>query len=142
MADGGEQNVPGDTVAGAPGAPGGASRALDGTNPKDQALVREAIKRWPKRWAGVDVDLKADFIEGMKEAHKKAREILKAPDPELALKAVQAIGSILKTAVAMEGQVQADDHLADKNERLDGGKSTENVAIIPAPSIRRVGDTA
>ena len=27
-------------------------------------------------------------------------------------------------------------------ERLDGGKSTENVAIIPAPSIRRVGDTA
>lgn len=30
--------------------------------------------------------------------------------------------------------------ILDKNERLDGGKSTENVAIIAAPTIKRVGD--
>jgi hypothetical protein len=35
-----------------------------------------------------------------------------------------------KVLVQMEGQNQTDDHLADKNERLDGGKSTENVGVV------------
>lgn len=35
-----------------------------------------------------------------------------------------------KVIVAMEGQNQADDHLTDKNERLDSGKPTENNVTV------------
>ena len=38
-----------------PSAQGGAKfNALDPNDPKDQALVRSAMKRWPKRWRGLD----------------------------------------------------------------------------------------
>lgn len=48
------------------------------------------------------------------------------------------VASLGKVLTAMEAQNQADDHLADKNERLDSGKATEGVQFI----IERVGDKA
>jgi len=43
----------------------------------------------------------------------------------------------VKTAVLMEGQAQTDDHLDDKNKRLDAGRTTEryNAVEVIIPGI-------
>ena len=39
---------------------------------------------------------------------------------------VREIDSCVRTLAMLEGQQQADEHLAEKNARLDEGKATEN----------------
>lgn len=46
-----------------------------------------------------------------------------------------------RVLVAMEQQNQADEHLADKNDRLDAGKATERVVEsieVVTPMVRRI----
>jgi hypothetical protein len=50
------------------------------------------------------------------------------------------MSSVVKTAVQMEAQQQADDHLADKNSRLDDGKATERVAMVPTVTYRGLNE--
>ncbi len=38
------------------------------------------------------------------------------------------VASVTKALIAIEGQNQADEHLQDKNDRIDGGKPTESIA--------------
>jgi len=114
--------------------PGGAkSSSIDATNEKDRGLIRQAMKNWPKRWGGLDAEFKAQIVEDLKVASASAKTL---DDPQAA---AQILVSVAKTAVAMEGQQQADDHLADKNERLDAGLLTENCAgqifVIPPPTL-------
>lgn len=40
---------------------------------------------------------------------------------------LRAIASLLKVAVAIEAQNQADEHLAEKYDRIDEGKATDNI---------------
>lgn len=104
---------------------------LDLTNPKDQAMVRQAIKSWPKRWRGLSDAKKDRFVEDIEIGSDIAREIAQnSEDPDLKLKAVMCLHSGARTVGMMEGQNQADEHLADKNARLDEGKATENIAGV------------
>ena len=112
-----------------PSALGGAKfNALDPNDPKDQALVRSAMKRWPKRWRGLDDAKKEKFVEGLEEAHDTAREIMRGSvDSKDRLDAAGLVLSAIKTAAMIEAQNQADEHLEDKNARLDAGAVTDRV---------------
>ena len=92
----------------------------------DLALVGRAVRQ---RW-GVPDSVRKELPEAM-------RSIVLNDDPENTRERVAAA----KVLVAMEAQNQADDHAEDKNARLDGGQSTENVVhMIPAPTRARVVD--
>ena len=115
---------------------------LDLTDEKDRGLVREAMKRWPRRWRGLTEAVKEEMAASLRAANSVAIQLAQSPDPSVALDAAKTITSVVRTAVAMEGQNQADDHLEAKNERLDSGKATENVGLIRVmkPDIMRPKD--
>jgi hypothetical protein len=78
----------------------------------DRALVRRALKeRWP-----VSDTMKRRLLAQVGKALRK----------ELEPRALGQLGRIIITA---EGQNQADEHLADKNARIDGGQATEGLDI-------------
>lgn len=97
--------------------------AIDVTTLKDQGLVRRAMKEWPRRWRGLSDSFKERCVRDLEWAAEQARM---ASDP---LEGAKVLASVTKTVVAMEAQQQADDHLADKNARLDAGKPTEITGI-------------
>lgn len=111
-------------------APGGARSNLSMANAKDRAALREAIKRWPKRWRGLTDEFKAECVDGLREAMRVARHEGDA----------NAIAGIVRTAAMIEGQNQADEHLLEKYERIDNGQATDKVenelTILPPPVIR------
>lgn len=102
-------------------------------NPRDADTIRTAIKRWPRRWAAMDPAAKARIVNSLKRATETADQLLDAPDESTRLSAAGTVANLARTAVAMEAQEQADDHLADKNSRLDAGLATERVGIPIAP---------
>lgn len=107
--------------------PGGARCALDMTDEKDRGMLRKALLKRPRRWAGVDADFKAQMVEGLKEAAAVAREcIATRVDP---LDAAKVIASVVRTAVAIEDQCQKDEHRAEDMERIDSGKATQAVQL-------------
>jgi hypothetical protein len=103
---------------------------LDLTDEKDRGLVREAMKRWPRRWRGLTEAVKEEMAASLRAANSVAIQLAQSPDPSVALDAAKTITSVVRTAVAMEAQVQADEHLEAKEDRLDSGKATENVGIM------------
>lgn len=107
--------------------------SIDATQETDRAMIRHAVRNWPRRWAGLDDEFKRQVVKDLGMASDHARTL---PDP---IAAAQILVSVAKTAAMMEGQHQADEHLADKNARLDAGKLTENIAgqvfVIPPPVI-------
>lgn len=116
--------------------------ALDPLDPKDQALVRQAMKRWPKRWRGLDDAKKDKFIAGLEEAHDTAREVMRSSvEVRDQLSAAGLVLSAVKTAAMIEAQHQADEHLDDKNARLDAGAVTDRVET-PIKFIRGVDGDA
>jgi len=67
-------------------------------------------------------------VEGLEEAHDTARAIMKgAIDAKDQLDAAGLVLSAVKTAAIIEAQNQADEHLEDKNARLDAGALTDRV---------------
>ena len=104
--------------------------SLDMTNPKDRAMLHEAIRRWPKRWRGLTDEFKDELAASLRTANETAKALAASGDPELALEAVKMIPGIVRTGVAMEGQNQADEHQQAKEERLDSGKATENIGVL------------
>lgn len=105
------------TIAG-----GGGASALNLTTEKDRGLARTAMRRWPKRWRGLSEEFKERCVKELQVALDEANE---ADKPEVAA-GIRV--SAVKTAVMMEGQHQADDHLDEKYNRLDHGQDTESVA--------------
>lgn len=88
-----------------------------GSNPKeverDQKLTQRAMnKRWP-----IPEKTRAALVERMTKF-----ALDENLDPDRSMAATRLL-------MAGEGQNQADDHLREKNERLDEGKSTENVNV-------------
>ncbi len=104
--------------------------SLDMGDEKDRAMTRMAMRRWPRRWRGLTDAVKDELAESLRMANEAAQRLAANDNPEIALEGVKMIPSIVRTGVLMEGQCQADEHLADKNERLDTGKATENVGIL------------
>jgi hypothetical protein len=119
--------------------PGGAETAIDLASERDRGLVRQAMKNWPKRWAGLDAVKKATFTKQLADAGDAAANLLQASDADLALKAAATVASIVRTAAMMEGQNQADEHVEDKNSRLDQGKVTERVegVVFKVPGMKQ-----
>jgi hypothetical protein len=78
----------------------------------------------------------------LRAANSVAIQLAQSPDPDVALDAAKTIGSIVRTAVAMEGQNQADEHMEAKEERLDSGKVTENIGLVRVmkPDVMRPKD--
>lgn len=99
-------------------------------------MIRQAKKNWPKRWKGIDDAKKAKWLNQLETAGDAAMKVLERPtrlvtdtsgqtaevlDSEIALKAVNAVVSVVKTAAAIEGQNQADEHLEAKLETPGAG---------------------
>ena len=90
---------------------------LDMADERDRGLLRRAAgDASRKRWNVTDTD-KADFIKALRVA---LRMSLEAKDG-------RGVRGCVDTLARLEGQNQADEHLADKNARLDAGQATENV---------------
>jgi hypothetical protein len=88
--------------------------AIDATNPKDQGSIRRALTSWPKRWAGIDAAKKAKWLAQLERAGDAAEQRLY--DIDDGLEAAKVVVSVVKTAAAIEGQNQADEHLQTKIE--------------------------
>jgi isoleucyl-tRNA synthetase len=69
----------------------------------------------------------ADLIDKWSTLRAIRSDVLKVLEEA---RAAKTIGSIVRTAVAMEGQNQADEHMEAKEERLDSGKVTENIGLV------------
>jgi hypothetical protein len=96
--------------------------SLDMLEEKDRAIIRRAAnttKRRESRW-NISPELKTRAVQALDCAIQVLSDRGEFAD----------VSSCIKTLVAMEGQNQADDHLADKNERLDSGLLTENMAPV------------
>lgn len=89
-----------------------AENAIDAGSVKDQASIRSAIRRWPKRWKGIDEAKKQKWLEQLEVAGDSVQELLSSHDPGMRMEAAKVVVSVVKTATAMEGQNQADEHLA------------------------------
>jgi hypothetical protein len=93
----------------------------------------------------IDVAKDAGLMNRLRERHPRWRIPLALKDKmvgaiDWALDQAQADGDaktvagLVKTAAVLEGQNQADEHLAEKNKRLDDGLPTDNVTIrVPPP---------
>lgn len=89
-------------------ASGGRGGILDLSLNRDQKLIRRAANgRWP-----IPDELKQAVV------NKVAQALGATSEP-------REVASLSKVVVAMEGQNQADDHLNEKNTRIDEGKGTE-----------------
>lgn len=106
---------------------GGAKSALDMTDERDRGMVRRELTRHPRRWAGVDPELKQTMLEGLKEAAGVARSCMATRVD--ALVAAKVMTSVVTTVVAMEAQCQKDEHRAEDLERLDNGQATQAIKL-------------
>jgi hypothetical protein len=100
----------------APPRPGGAPCALDMTNDKDRAMVRDALREYPKRWAGVTPEVKQQILEDLGWARDQARACpATLTDP---LAGAKVVVSVAKTFAMIEGQNQADEHKANEKPSI------------------------
>lgn len=115
-----------DTISGKI-ASGGAGSSLDMNSERDRGLIRSTITRRPRRWAGVNDELKQALTEGIATALGAAVSHVKAGVD--AMEAAKVIASLGRTVEAMEGQCQKDEHRAEDHERIDTGKATQAVQL-------------
>ena len=88
-------------------------------------MIRTLATRYPKRWGGVSDEVKARVVGELVAALDEVPQVDK-PEKRADIRA-----SVARTFAMIEAQNQADDHLAEKNARLDAGKPTEGVAVQP-----------
>lgn len=91
----------------------------DKTKSDARLIRRSAVGHWP-----VTPALRAKLVRKIDAALDVAED-----DP-------RSVASLGKVLTAMEAQNQADDHLEDKNKRLDDGKPTENAGGIVYHIVR------
>ena len=84
-------------------------------NKWDRAAVRRVANQAGKRWNVTD-EFKTELLNALRAATAIA----------IQNGAVRDMTDCVKTAAVLEAQNQSDQHLEDKNARLDEGKSTEN----------------
>lgn len=114
---------------------GGVACAVDPGSERDRGAIREAIRRWPRRFKALTPERLDEFVEGLVEAREAARQV---EDPATRAK---ILDSCAKTATMMEAIHQRDDH---KAADLDRGASdtTVNVNVgvtLKCPPPRVIG---
>jgi hypothetical protein len=102
--------------------------------PSDLKLVRRALReRWPVPQRTMQAAVKRlEEIVNKPVVQVMTVDGVKHLDGPADANAVRAASVLAQ----MESQNQADDHLADKNERLDAGKATDRVALVPNIILR------
>lgn len=78
-------------------------------------LERHLVNRWPE----LDAEFKGQLVRALKAAAGLAVQS----------KDVRKITRVVEVASRLEAQNQADEHLDEKNKRLDEGKPTESVGV-------------
>lgn len=113
-------------------------KALDMTNPADVRALNRAMKDRPKRFKTTNLRAKAEAatdlafdiaIGEMKHADEGQTEEAKEAISRRRVKAAELAATLVRSTTTMEQINQADEHLADKNARLDEGLATENIGI-------------
>ncbi len=124
-----------------PGGVGSTYKSIDLNNEKDRGAVRNAMRHWPRRWSDMDDGSKGEYAAALLLANKAAVAALRSAESTGELvQLTGAIASIVRTAVMMEGQNQTDYWNNDKNERLDSGKATERMSVMPQITLRGIAD--
>ena len=113
----------------------GSNLSLDMNDCKDRGMLNEALRRWPKRWRGLNDETKDELVEGLKEANRVARAQL--TDPDSSLDAAKTVAQIVGVAARIEGQNQADDHHADDVKRgANEGAKVQTIVLVGAEQSR------
>ncbi len=108
---------------------------------RDAQTISKAVDRWPKRWRGQTPEVKDGMVDLLKLAAEASRRAMaEAVDPKDALAAAAVAANLVRASAALEAQTQADEHLADKNARLDAGMATERIAIQPRATFQGMPD--
>lgn len=92
---------------------------------KDRGLLRRMVgdgseKSRRPQWPGIDDATKAQYIRALSVALSIS---LKKSDQ-------RGINGCVKTLAMLVGQNQAEEHMQEKYERLDGGLPTEGLRVI------------
>jgi hypothetical protein len=95
--------------------------SIDLGDAKDRGLLRQAARR---RWAVPD-ELRDESVAALGRALQVARD---ATD-------VDQIVDVVRTIAVLEDQNQKDEHLAEKNARIDAGKPTERIGSEPVELV-------
>jgi hypothetical protein len=96
--------------------------ALDMASDKDRGALRRKLgdgaeRSHRPRWPGIDDETKARYVKALSIALSIS---LRKEDQ-------RGINGCVKTLAMLEGQNQADEHTALKNDRIDAGKATEMI---------------
>lgn len=105
---------------------GEGAKTIDASNGHDLAIVRRALReRWP-----IPVEKRRDIAERVAKVAAESND-------------ERSIVAAARVLAQMDGLNQADEHLENKNERLDGGKATERVEGVEfvVPGLNQVPTT-
>lgn len=93
----------------------------------DCAMLRRAVR---ERW-GVPHDKRGTVVTRLVDIVRKTSVLIPVKDGVFDSEAVADANAVAasRVIVAMVAQEQADEHLADKNARIDGGQATESVKL-------------
>ena len=100
-------------------AAGGADGALDMTDRRDQATLRKATYRWPKRIRAVTDERVTRWVEGLDVADEVARRLVGTGEPVLAKEGARLLVDTAKTGAVFIAMNQRDDHKAADLEAGD-----------------------
>lgn len=127
----------------------GGESSLDLTNEKDRATFRNAVKRFPRRVAGVNDERKEQWMRGLDLAGDTAREVIakggvlhpvgEGGRYETPLDAATVLINVARTGAAFVKIDQCDDHKeADLAAGVGQGGNTYNVLNVHGAEHSRV----
>src|SRR3990167_7624346 len=95
-------------------------------NPPGAGLIAWAVKRWPKRWRGLDDEKKDAIVGSLDRARAKGDGLLESDDAETAVAGGGLVVSASRALIKIEAQNQADE-LARQVKQVH---RTEDVRIL------------
>lgn len=104
-----------------------AFQSIDTTDPKGLSFASNGLAR--QRWPTWTADKKAAVVSGVDEVLKVAGRAMGSDDLAAQVKGAEVAGIAIRAGVAIEAQVQADEHLDEKHDRLNRGLPTEAVKL-------------
>ncbi len=166
----GEDRVDNPATSQSPSAPvvqGGAPSTLDMSIAKDRAILRDAMRQWPKRFRAITPEKRDNWVNDLEDVRATAKNIADngTLPAELRLKAADSVRACVLTSGMLDSMQQKDEHalaagrLKDQHhlerlaqeerlssERAKAGQPNVNVAVQvqivdvpspPLPDVRR-----
>lgn len=121
----GPDNAGGQLTPVTPG--GGTYRSLDLNDTRDAGLLRQAVKKWPRRFARMNAEAQEELAGAVVEATRIARGFL--TDPAKSMDAIDRVAKLGSVGVSMVKIQQADDHA----EAGVGETNANTLIVIQAP---------